>query len=128
MGMCLPCLSGAEDDVVVTPDPVSNLQHFFCLSRHNTNFILLLNFKKTKYSKNDNETICLFVTQFFIYGQWTVLPPLVRHVIFTSEIYSTFNSFMHKYHIAPWDTLFHTVFYLYTALILGHLHYITFLT
>ncbi|XP_021326099.1 small VCP/p97-interacting protein isoform X4 [Danio rerio] len=21
MGMCLPCLSGAEDDVVVTPDP-----------------------------------------------------------------------------------------------------------
>lgn len=77
MGMCLPCLSGAEDDVVVTPDPVSNLQHFFCLSRHNTHsfflelkkifhFILLLNFKKTKYSKNYNETICLFVTQFFI--------------------------------------------------------------
>ncbi|XP_051546373.1 small VCP/p97-interacting protein-like isoform X2 [Myxocyprinus asiaticus] len=21
MGMCLPCLNGAEDDVVVTPDP-----------------------------------------------------------------------------------------------------------
>ncbi|XP_073797733.1 small VCP/p97-interacting protein isoform X1 [Danio rerio] len=26
MGMCLPCLSGAEDDVVVTPDPVSTLE------------------------------------------------------------------------------------------------------
>ncbi len=25
MGMCLPCLGGAADDVVVTPDPVSKL-------------------------------------------------------------------------------------------------------
>lgn len=28
MGMCLPCLSGAGDDVVVTPDPVSTFNTF----------------------------------------------------------------------------------------------------
>uniref|UniRef100_A0A673HPA1 Si:ch73-147o17.1 n=1 Tax=Sinocyclocheilus rhinocerous TaxID=307959 RepID=A0A673HPA1_9TELE len=29
MGMCLPCLSGAEDDVVITPDPVSTGTYLF---------------------------------------------------------------------------------------------------
>lgn len=27
--MCLPCFGGAADDVVVTPDPVSNFSHPF---------------------------------------------------------------------------------------------------
>lgn len=31
--MCLPCLGGAADDVVVTPDPVSTseFRYIFCL-------------------------------------------------------------------------------------------------
>jgi len=32
MGMCLPCLGGAGDDVVVTPDPVSTFNNLFMRS------------------------------------------------------------------------------------------------